>query len=55
VITQKTTENFLLLAFIMPGRILPEDEGGDDPKDNRKPYSLGIRYAQTRLTRGRRR
>jgi hypothetical protein len=40
--TPKTTENFILLAFVMPGLVLPEEEGGDDPKDDRKPYSLGI-------------
>jgi hypothetical protein len=38
-----TTENLILLTFvicIMPRLVLPGDEGGDDPKDDRQPCYL---------------
>jgi hypothetical protein len=34
---QKTTGNLVLLEFVLPELVLPGDEGGDDPKDDRKP------------------
>jgi hypothetical protein len=41
--TQKMTENLILLAFVMLVRlVLPGVEGSDDPEDDRKPCYLYV-------------
>jgi hypothetical protein len=51
--TPKTKDN--LVIFISLGLVSTREKLVSSTKDDRKPYSLGIRYARARLTPGRRR
>ncbi len=53
VMTPKTTDN--LVTILSLGLLSTREKGVSNTKDEGKSYSLGICYARTRLTRGRRR